>query len=175
MSKPKVTAAFASIVAGSDVSLVEVLWALEKAFRGSGAMPRNFRSALEPPSGAGNMRAGAPRIELPEGLPYVAGVYCMGGVRLTGAAIAPGANWYGEFHDAKLVMKGTSLPLTVAAGVCGMRLADVVDTPLLRTCPDVITQRADLTMGNVTLYTDNAMIEVEEDLPWRHDRPLRAA
>jgi hypothetical protein len=175
MGKPKVTAVFASIVGGSGMPLVEVLWALERAFRGSGAMPRNFRSALEPPSRAGNMRTGAPKIDLPEGLPYIAGVYCMGGVRLTGAAIAPGTNWYGEFHDAKLVMKGASLPLTLATGVRGMRLADVVDTPLLRSCPDVITQRADLTMGNVTLCTDNAMIEVEEDLPWRHDRPLRAA
>lgn len=175
MANPKVTATLASIVAGSEASMVDLLWALERAFHGSSAMPRNFRSSLEPPSRAGNMKGGAPQVELPHGLPYIAGVFCLGGVRLTGAAIAPGVNWYGELHGAKLVMKDARLPLTLAAGVRGMRLADVVDTPLLRSSPDVITQRADLTMGNVTLCTDNSMIEVEEDLPWRHDRPLRAA
>lgn len=106
-------------------------------------------------------------------MPYIAGVWCMGNVRLTGAWLGPAVNWFGEFRDAKIVVKGMTMPLSLAGGVEGMRIADVIDSPLLRECPDRIVRRADLSNGNVTLCTDNAMSIVET--PMWMDAPARAA
>jgi hypothetical protein len=94
----------------------------------------------------------------------------MGNVRLTGVGLAPGVVWYGDFTTAKLLLRDTTLPLSIVNGVVGMRLADVVEHPVLRGVSDVIIQPADISNGNVTLNTDYTMVQVADPLEWPDTR-----
>jgi len=159
-----------SLADHAGVSLRDILHPLFIAFRSTGGMPRNFRSDVDAPTAAGSMMTDKKRIAFPEALPYIAGVWCMGNVRLTGVGLAPGVTWYGEFTTAKLVMRGTTLPLSIAGGLMGMRLGDVVDHPVLRSLDAIITAPVDLTNGNVTIHAGYGYVGVDDPLEWADER-----
>lgn len=147
----------------AGVELADVLTPLRDAFWHERGMPRDFRSSKEAPSLAGSMKTDRQRIDLPEGMPYIAGVACGDNIRLTGLELAPGALWYGDMREAKLVLRRTSLPMTMVGGMSGRRIAEVVGHPALSEMDDTIIAVTE-NDGHTTFRLTNSMIGMADPL-----------
>lgn len=153
-----------ALAAHAGTALADVLEPLRIRFIKDRGMPRNFRSRLDPPSGAGSMNTLAERIAFPDVLPYVAGTTCGDDVRISGLELAPGALWYGEMAEAKLVLKNTSLPITMLGGARGRRIGEVVGHPALADLEDEIVSIIE-NGGHTTFRTTTRMVGIEDPIP----------
>ena len=112
------------------------------------------------------MKSQGARIAFPKGMPYIAGVSVGDDLRLTGIQLAPGALWYGEMREAKLVLKGTDLPLTMVGGLVGRRIGEVVGHPALADIGDTILGVV-ANGGHTTFRTTTGVVRIEDPVPHR--------
>lgn len=150
----------------AGLSLESVLTPLRDRFWLDRGMPRNFRSTRDNPSSAGSMHTLSEKIAFPETLPYIAGTACGDDVRISGAELAPGALWYGDMTEAKLVLKDTSLPISILAGCRGRRIGEVVGHPALAGIEDEVIAVIE-NGGHVTFRTTTRMIRVDDPISHR--------
>lgn len=108
------------------VTLAEFLEPLRRAFASNPILPKTFRSACDAPSFAGSMHTDAMRIEFPSDLPYMAGTWTGGTIRLSGVGVDTDVLWYGSMHEAMLVLRGRMLPDTLLGAMTGRRIGVVV-------------------------------------------------
>lgn len=154
------------LAAHAGITLDRIVEPLRDRFWHDRGMPRDFRSDLREPSVAGGMRMQGERVAFPEGLPYIAGVSIGDDVRITGVELAPGALWYGDMNEAKLVLKGTSLPLSMLGGFTGRRIGEIVEHPALAEVEDVILSVV-TNGGHTTFRTTTHMTRIEDPTPHR--------
>ena len=115
-------------------------------------------------------------VELPGGMPYVAGTTYGDDVVVTGVELSPGVLWYGEAHHAKLVVKAVTLPMAVVPGLAGRRVAEVLDHPVLGLLDDEIVA-VHQGQGNTIFTTTIRHERIEDplDLPTPRNAFRRAA
>ena len=140
---------------GLDID--EIVAPIESRFRRAGGMPRRWRSSIGTRSVTGSMQTDGEQVDLPCALPYVAGFYTGGNVRLTGAQIAPDVVWYGSIHDAKVIGFRLDLPLTLVAAMRGRRLKEIVGHPAFAGGDEIVLD-ARHKDGHLTLSITNAMV-----------------
>lgn len=147
----------------AGVDLADALAPIRQAFWAARGMPRDFRSEGDAPSMAGSMRNNGTVLKMPVGLPYMAGVACGDNVRLTGVELAPGALWYGDTNEAKLVLKRTSLPLTIIGGMAGQRIGAIVGHPALAMLDDTVIAVTE-NDGHTTFRTTLSGVRMDDPL-----------
>lgn len=128
----------AGTIAKAGVSFDDFVHPLDCLFRLSGGMPKRFRSSLDEPSIANSVQRGAEKIEFPEGIPYVAGFYIGGNLRLTAVQLAPDIIWYGAFTDASIVIRNMEFPQVLIAGMKDRLVSEVISHPALIECDEKI-------------------------------------